>query len=219
MFNHTNQNVQTFKSPQFGEIRITGSSDAPMFCAADVCKALGYANPRKAVTDHVDDGDVTKRDTPTSIGVQTMSFVNESGLYSLIFGSKLQVAKAFKKWVTSEVLPSIRKSGGYIAAKPDESPEVIMARALQIANETIERSKQQLQMLEGENASLQEQNRILAPKAQYTDDVLQSNSTYTLTQIAHDLGMRSVHSLISELTRLRILFKQSGQYQPTAKVA
>lgn len=190
-----------------------------MFCAADVCKALGYANPRKAVTDHVDEGDVTKRDTPTSSGVQTMSFVNESGLYSLIFGSKLQVAKAFKKWVTSEVLPSIRKSGGYIAAKQDESPEVIMARALQIANETIERSKQQLQMLEGENANLQEQNRILAPKAQYTDEVLQSNSTYTLTQVAHDLGMRSVHSLISELTRLRILFKQSGQYQPTAKVA
>lgn len=94
-----------------------------------------------------------------------------------------------------------------------------IAYAMDVLNKRLSASAKRVQMLEGENASLQEQNRILAPKAQYTDDVLQSNSTYTLTQIAHDLGMRSVHSLISELTRMRILFKQSGQYQPTAKVA
>lgn len=85
----------------------------PLFCANDVCAALGYVNPRKAVADHVDEGDVTKRDTPTTSGNQLISYVNESGLYALIFGSKLESAKEFKRWVTSEVLPSIRKTGGY----------------------------------------------------------------------------------------------------------
>lgn len=108
--------IQIFDNPQFGEIRIlSDENNEPWFCGADVCNALGYTNPRKAIADHVDEGDVTKRDTPTTSGVQTMTFVNESGLYSLIFGSKLDNAKVFKKWVTSEVLPSIRKTGTYIS--------------------------------------------------------------------------------------------------------
>lgn len=106
--------IQIFSNPQFGEIRtLADETNEPLFCAADVCKALGYTNPCKAVADHVDGGDVTKRYTPTTSGVQAMTFVNESGLYSLIFGSKLDTAKAFKKWVTSDVLPTIRKYGVY----------------------------------------------------------------------------------------------------------
>lgn len=102
--------IQIFNSPQFGEIRTaTYDNNEPLFCAADVCKALGYTNPRKAIADHSEQEDVTKRDTPTQGGIQQMTFVNESGLYSLIFGSKLESAKQFKRWVTSEVLPEIRK--------------------------------------------------------------------------------------------------------------
>lgn len=102
--------IQIFSNPQFGEIRtLADEANEPLFCAADVCKALGYSNPRDAISRHVDEGDVAKRDTPTTSGVQTMTFVNESGLYSLIFGSKLDSAKVFKRWVTSEVLPTIRK--------------------------------------------------------------------------------------------------------------
>lgn len=128
--------IQIFSNPQFGEIRtLADGANEPLFCAADVCKALGYTNPRKAVADHVDEGDVTKRDTPTTSGVQTMTFVNESGLYSLIFGSKLDTAKAFKKWVTSEVLPAIRKHGVYatpqtidnMLADPDNAIKVFQA--------------------------------------------------------------------------------------------
>lgn len=211
------EEVKIFKSPKFGEIRTAGTNDNPMFCLSDVCRILGLS--AKGVNQRLGKDVISNYPLETAGGIQQALFVNEDGLYDVILDSRKPEAKSFRKWVTSEVLPSIRKSGGYIVAKQDESPEVIMARALQIANETIERSKQQLQMLEGENANLQEQNRILAPKAQYTDEVLQSDSTYTLTQVAHDLGMRSVHSLISELTRMRILFKQSGQYQPTAKVA
>lgn len=95
----------------------------PLFCANDVCTILGYANSRKAVTDHVDEGDVTKRDTPTISGNQLITYINESGLYALIFGSKLESAKEFKRWVTSEVLPSIRKTGKYEDPKTKLVPE------------------------------------------------------------------------------------------------
>ena len=113
--------LMRFDSEQFGLVRIvTDEIGEPWFCAADVCRALGYSNPRKAVADHVDDGDVTKRDTPTSSGMQSISYFNEAGLYSLIFGSKLPTAKAFKRWVTSEVIPAIRKTGSYgVPAIPD----------------------------------------------------------------------------------------------------
>ena len=148
-----------------------------------------------------------------------MLFINEPNLYRCIFQSRKKEAELFQNWVVEEVLPSIRKLGGYMVVKENDSPEIIMARALQIANETIERSKQRVQILEGENSHLQEQNRILAPKAQYTDEVLQSTSTYTLTQIAHDLGLRSVHALTRILMERKIIYRQSGQWQPTAKVA
>lgn len=126
--------IQIFSNPQFGEIRtLADEANEPLFCAADVCKALGYANPRKAVADHVSEDDVTKRDIIDNLGrTQTASFVNESGLYSLIFGSKLDSAKAFKKWVTSEVLPTIRRHGVYatpqtidnLLADPDNAIKV-----------------------------------------------------------------------------------------------
>lgn len=91
----------------------------PLFCANDVCVALGYSNARDAVARHVDEEDVVKRDTPTNSGNQLMTYINESGLYALIFGSKLETAKEFKHWVTSEVLPSIRKTGAYKLPKAE----------------------------------------------------------------------------------------------------
>lgn len=144
--------IQIFNSPQFGDIRTaTDDNNEPLFCAADVCKALGYTNPRKAIADHSEQEDVTKRDTPTQGGIQQMTFVNESGLYSLIFGSKLESAKQFKRWVTSEVLPEIRKNGGYIRCNVDETPEELMARALAVAKQTLERVERERQQLANTN--------------------------------------------------------------------
>ena len=108
--------IRIFENPIFGQIRTLGTVDEPLFCASDVCSALGYSNGRDAILRHVDEGDVVKHDAPTISGVQTMSFVNESGLYALIFGSKQERAKEFKLWVTREVLPSIRKTGSYSVA-------------------------------------------------------------------------------------------------------
>ena len=118
---------------------MSGEHGEPLFCGKDVAEALGYGNPQKAIRDHVflEDKGVNEMGTPG--GTQKAIFINESGLYSLILGSKLESARKFKRWVTSEVLPSIRKHGGYMVVKADESDEEIMARAMQIAHATLQR--------------------------------------------------------------------------------
>lgn len=221
--------IQIFNSPQFGEIRTaTDDNNEPLFCAADVCKALGYENPRKAVSDHIDDPDVTKRYAWVTTGTKAdgseakrqtlMTFVNESGLYSLIFGSKLESAKQFKRWVTSEVLPEIRKNGGYIRGNVDETPEELMARALAVAKQTLERVERERQQLANANESQRiqlgiqdEEIKKAAPKVEYYDKVLQSNCTMTTTQIANGLGM-PCHRLNKLLRDAGIQYKQSGQW-------
>jgi len=130
--------------------------------------------------------------------------INESGLYSLVLSSKLPQAKAFKRWVTSEVLPAIRKDGGYIATKPDDTPEVVMARALLIAKSTIDR-------LEQDKKVLTQQNQVLTKKAEHFDNVMLCSQCYTMTQVAKELDM-SVHELTSKLLEMSIIFRQSGQY-------
>lgn len=182
--------IQIFKNEHFGEIRtVVNESGEPLFCASDICNALGYANGRDAVTKHVSEDDVVKRDIIDSLGrTQSASFVNESGLYSLIFGSKLESAKAFKKWVTSEVLPSIRKHGGYIVAKEDETAEELMARCLIVANETLKRRDERIRLLEAVNTEQAKAISEMSPKATYYNIILQSPSTVTVTQIAQDYG-------------------------------
>ena len=221
--------IQIFNSPQFGEIRTaTDDNNEPLFCAADVCKALGYVNGRDAISKHVDDPDVAKRDAWVTTGTKAdgseakrqtlMTFVNESGLYSLIFGSKLESAKQFKRWVTSEVLPEIRKNGGYIRGNVDETPEELMARALAVAKQTLERVERERQQLANTNESQRiqlgiqdEEIKKAAPKVEYYDKVMQSNCTMTTTQIANGLGM-PCHRLNKLLRDAGIQYKQSGQW-------
>ena len=221
--------IQISNSPQFGEIRTaTNDNNEPLFCAADVCKALGYVNGRDAISKHVDDPDVAKRDAWVTTGTKAdgseakrqtlMTFVNESGLYSLIFGSKLESAKQFKRWVTSEVLPEIRKNGGYIRGNVDETPEELMARALAVAKQTLERVERERQQLANTNENQRIQLGIqdaeirkAAPKVEYYDKVMQSNCTMTTTQIANGLGM-PCHRLNKLLRDAGIQYKQSGQW-------
>lgn len=121
-----------FQNPEFGVIRtMRDDKGEPWFVGSDVANVLGYSNPRKAIRDHVDEEDRTRNDSFLVNGTAP-TLINESGLYALILGSKLESARRFKHWVTSEVLPAIRKQGGYMVARTDESDEVIMARALQI---------------------------------------------------------------------------------------
>lgn len=119
-------NIQIFNNPEFGEIRTVVIDDEPWFVGKDVATALGYARPTDAARNNTDSEDKGVSEIATPSGIQKMLIVNESGLYSLIFGSKLESAKKFKKWVTSEVLPSIRKTGQYGQARlPMTIPEQI----------------------------------------------------------------------------------------------
>ena len=114
------------------QVRTLGDSFNPLFVAIDICKALGLSNPRKAVADHVDPEDICKKDITDSMGrKQTVNCVNESGLYALIFGSKLPSAKRFKRWVTSEVLPAIRRTGHY--ELPSDTITPTEQHAIQVA--------------------------------------------------------------------------------------
>lgn len=176
--------VKIFENPQFGQIRTAGTSDEPLFCASDICKALGYTNGRKAVADHVDNPDVTKRDIGVVTGkkadgtdaIQYVSttFVNESGLYALIFGSKLETAKEFKHWVTSEVLPSIRKSGSYSMANLSRK---------QLAQMVIEaeEEKERLMLENNEQKKVIEEQK---PKVVFADAVAGSESSCLIGELA-----------------------------------
>ena len=170
--------IEIFSNPQFGEIRtVVNEGGEPLFCASDVCKALGYANGRDAVANHVNEDDVAKRDIIDSLGrTQSASFVNESGLYSLIFGSKLESAKTFKKWVTSEVLPSIRKHGVYATPQTIENMLADPDNAIKV----FQALKQERQARMIAEAKIEAD----APKVLFADAVIGSNSTCLIGELA-----------------------------------
>ena len=131
--------IQIFQNQEFGAIRtISNKQGEAMFCLKDVCEVLELQT--KQVVRRLEDDVFSKHPIVDNLGrVQQATFVNEDGLYDTILESRKPLAKKFRKWVTSEVLPSIRKHGGYMVAKADESDEEIMARALQIAHATLQR--------------------------------------------------------------------------------
>lgn len=185
--------IQVFNSPMFGEVRVNEDVNGDVwFCAMDVCNALGYENGRDAVATHVDRDDVAKRDAIDSMGrQQKLTFVNESGVYSLVFGSKQERAKAFKKWVTSDVLPSIRKTGQYAMSTPSYKIENAIARAQRWIEE-----QQEAQKLAEENRILNKENKVLAienaqmkPKSDYFDDLVEAENALGFRETAKILSI------------------------------
>lgn len=210
--------MQLFNNPTFGQIRTAGTADNPQFCLADLCRALGLNV--NGVRQRLGDGVISTYPIPDSLGrEQFTNFVNEDGLYDVILDSRKPEARAFRKWITSEVIPAIRRTGGYIPVTEQDTDEEIMAKALLISKRTLEQQKQRIQMLEGENQFLTEENKLLAPKAQYTDDVLQSRETYTFEQMSKELGFRGVQQFTKTLVAKKICFKRSGTYMLYAQYA
>ena len=169
--------LQIFNSEEFGEIRTITKDNETYFVGKDVAKALGFTNPRDAITTHVFDEDkgVDTIDTPG--GKQSMTVINESGVYALVFGSRLESAKRFKHWVTSEVIPSIRKNGGYIAGQETLSDEELMAKALLVANNKIaERDK----IIEQKQARIEQ----MKPKEIFADAVAASHTSILVGDLA-----------------------------------
>lgn len=215
--------MKIFNNPAFGAVRtVITENNEPLFCLIDVCQALGLRAGH--VKERLEDGVVSTEPLMTAGGIQQVNFVNEDGLYDVILDSRKPEAKQFRKWITSEVLPQIRKTGGYIKTEEDDTPDVIMAKALILAQKTIESQKQQNQILthtnqilEHNNQMLEQENKKLVSKAEYVDKVLQSTSTYTFTQIAKELNITSAKALYKILVTIGVLYYQSGVYLPYSK--
>lgn len=158
-----------FNNAEFGQVRTTEINGQPYFMASDVATALGYSNPRKAIIDHC--RCVTKRDTATAQGnMASMSFIPESDVYRLIMKSKLPSAERFEKWVMEEVLPSIRKTGGYIAGQETMTDAELMAKALMVAKKQIEERNNQIE--------------VMKPKALFADAVSASDKSILIGELA-----------------------------------
>ena len=211
------EEIKIFNSPQFGEVRTAGTSDNPMFCLSDLCRCLGLS--AKGVNQRLSDEVISNYPIIDKLGrTQQSLFVNEDGLYDVILDSRKPEAKVFRKWITSEVLPSIRKTGGYIATKQDDTPDEIMARALVVAQQTLAKREERLKRLEAENAAKEQTIQIQtqqiqqsAPKVKYYDDTLQSVNTLTTTQVAKERGM-DAEKLNKRLKEAGIIYRQSGQW-------
>ena len=277
--------VFVFENPEFGMVRTaTDEKGEPWFCAKDLCDALGYKRADLAVKQHVNPHDAAKRCVWVEVGkkkdgtpakrLTQMIFVNESGFYALVLGSKLPSALMFKDWVTSVVLPQIRKTGGYIPVNEGESEEEMIRNAEQILRATLKEKetllekqkellKEQKKLMEEQKSKLHDQevqmgldkkligeqdeeiHRLneevndqmvrmaiqgqnvvalerqvdgLLPKAMYSDNVLDSVSCFTTTQVAKELGI-TAQELNRSLCSLHVQYYQSGQYMLYAEYA
>ena len=263
--------VAVFENPEFGMVRTTiDKKGEPWFCAKDLCDVLGYKRADNAVRQHVNPLDALKqcikvedhikRDGTIRERLIQMIFVNESGFYALVLGSKLATAVKFKDWVTSVVLPQIRKTGGYIPVKEGESEEETIRNAEEILRATLKKKEKLLEQqkkllhqqevqlgldkkligeqdveirrlngvldeqtrwasIQGENViNLEKQVDGLMPKAIYSDNVLDSVSCFTTTQVAKELGI-TAQELNRSLCSLHIQYYQSGQYMLYAEYA
>ena len=221
--------IKIFKNVEFGNVRTVVVNDEPYFVGKDVAEILGYKNINDALIRHIDEED--KSDIVLHDGRQNrnMKIINESGLHSLILSSKLPSAKKFKRWVTSEVLPSIRKYGGYLTPQKIEevllNPDTIIQLATSLKEEQEKNKKLQLinrkqetliDELTEENIFLTEENEEMKPKSLYCDLVLQSDGLMTITQIAKDYGYSAV-KFNELLHNLGIQYKQGSIWLLYAK--
>ena len=202
--------LQIFENPEFGKIRTLEVEGEPWFVGKDVADILGYSNNRDALDRHVDVEDKNTVVNPDgNRGNPNMTIINESGLYSLILSSKLPTAKKFKRWVTAEVIPSIRTNGGYVSGQENMTPEELMAAALLMANKTIENQKLRL-------STLTVDNQIMRPKADYFDELVDRNLLTNFRETAKQLQVKE-KAFIQFLMEKKFIYRdKKGKLMPYA---
>lgn len=191
--------MQVFRNEEFGTIRTNIVDGKPWFVAVDVANSLGYSNARDAVFRHCKG--VVKRDTPTSSGVQKISYINEGDVYRLIMKSKLPSAERFESWVVDTVLPSIRQNGGYIANQENMTPEQIVANALIVAQNIIQQKDKQIEEMK--------------PKAEFFDAVADSKTAISMNEVAKVLAIKGFgrNNMFEFLRNEKILDRYNVPYQ------
>jgi anti-repressor protein len=206
--------LKQFTAPSGAQLRTISDNGTVYFVGKDAAQMLGYTNPQKAIRDHVEPEDKTVNESFTVNGTAP-TLINESGLYSLILSSKLPEAKQFKRWVTSEVLPAIRRDGGYIATTGQETQEELIARALIAANEAMNRQKERLAALEQQNqeqalelaqqdVAIKQQQLALdaaAPKVTFADAVAQSDNCILIGELAKLIRQNGIDMGMNRLFR------------------
>ena len=207
--------MQIFRSPDFGEVRTVEENGTVLFCGSDIAKALGYAKPQNALNAHC--RGALKR----GIGVQTgmkadgtpamqeveMLFIPEGDIYRLAARSKLPGADAFERWIFDEVIPSVRKNGGYLMGQDTMSADELMARALVVAQKTLADREVRI-------SALTVQNAILAPKAEYFDELVERNTLTNFRETAKELGIAPKKFVQFLLDRKYIYRDQKGKLLP-----
>ena len=194
-----------FNNPEFGQIRTIEEDGKVLFCGSDVAKALGYKRPKDAVSAHCKGA--VKRRTLTNGGEQEMNFIPEGDIYRLAARSELPGADQFERWIFDEVLPSIRKNGGYINGQENMTPEELMAAALIMANKTIENQKVRL-------STLTVENQIMQPKADYFDDSVDRNLLTGLREPAKELRIKPKEFISFLLSRKYLYRDKKGKLMP-----
>lgn len=175
--------IQIFNNADFGNVRIIEEDGNFLFCGSDVAKALGYAKPNDAIARHC--RATVKRSSPISGKMQDINFISEGDVYRLIVHSKLPSAEQFEKWVFDEVLPSIRKNGGYIAGQEELSPAELMAKALLVAQKTLADREARIK-------SLTKENQLMKPKADVCDAISASEDSIPIKNFANILSQNGV---------------------------
>lgn len=212
--------LQIFKNEQFGQIRMVEIEGQPWLVGKDVADILGYAKPLDAISRHVDEDDSVKYGLTDNLGrTQNTIIINESGLYSLILSSKLPQAKEFKRWVTSEVLPSIRKHGAYMTdqvAYNITHNKQALADLLLMAGNQLKEKEAVIKNLEAEKAVLSVENTIMKPKADYFDELVDRNLLTSFRETAKQLKIKERKFIDFLLEKKYIYRDKKGKLQPTA---
>lgn len=207
--------LQVFENVDFGKIRMILVNDEPWFVGKDVAEVLGYVDTNKAIAMHVDEEDKLNDKSALSLGQRGGWLINESGLYSLIISSKLPNAKKFKKWVTSEVLPSIRKNGAYMT--PEKLEEVLLNPDTMIKLCTALKDEQEKnKVLKVENSRLTVDNTLMKPKAEYFDELVDRNLLTNFRETAKELGIKQNEFIRFLLDKKYVYRDKRGKLMPYA---